>query len=43
MRFDTLRVRGLMTIATHTDDLAEVRRCFRQLRDLRDAMQARRP
>lgn len=39
-RFDTLRVRGLMTIATHTDDEAEVRRCFRQLRELRDAMMA---
>jgi pyridoxal phosphate enzyme (YggS family) len=37
-RFDTLRVRGLMTIATYTDDPAEVRRCFRQLRELRDAM-----
>jgi len=37
-RFDTLRVRGLMTIATHTDDEVEVRRCFRQLRELRDAM-----
>lgn len=39
-RFDTLRVQGLMTIATHTDDTAEVRRCFRQLRELRDAMAA---
>lgn len=39
-RFDTLRVQGLMTIATHTDDEAEVRRCFRQLRGLRDAMAA---
>lgn len=39
-RFDTLRVRGLMTIATHTDDETEVRRCFRQLRELRDAMAA---
>ncbi|HEX5307258.1 MAG TPA: YggS family pyridoxal phosphate-dependent enzyme [Dyella sp.] len=39
-RFDTLRVRGLMTIATHTDDAAEVRRCFRELRELRDAMTA---
>jgi pyridoxal phosphate enzyme (YggS family) len=39
-RFDTLRVQGLMTIATHTDDAAEVRRCFRQLRELRDAMTA---
>lgn len=40
-RFDTLRVGGLMTIATHTDDEVEVRRCFRQLRELRDAMAAR--
>lgn len=39
-RFDTLRVGGLMTIATHTDDETEVRRCFRQLRELRDAMAA---
>ena len=39
-RFDTLRVQGLMTIATHTDDAVEVRRCFRQLRELRDAMTA---
>ena len=39
-RFDTLRVRGLMTIATHTEDTAEVRRCFRQLRELREAMTA---
>jgi uncharacterized pyridoxal phosphate-containing UPF0001 family protein len=29
-----------MTIATHTDDTIEVRRCFRQLRELRDAMTA---
>lgn len=40
-RFDTLRVQGLMTIATHTDDTTEVRRCFRQLRELRDAMAAK--
>ncbi|MGA0586469.1 YggS family pyridoxal phosphate-dependent enzyme [Dyella sp. KRB-257] len=39
-RFDTLRAQGLMTIATHTDDEVEVRRCFRQLRQLRDAMAA---
>lgn len=32
--FDTLRVRGLMTIATRTDDEVEVRRCFAQLREL---------
>ncbi|MEW9623685.1 YggS family pyridoxal phosphate-dependent enzyme [Rhodanobacter geophilus] len=40
-RYDTLRVRGLMTLATHVDDPAEVRACFRQLRELRDAAQAR--
>ncbi|MGC1547573.1 MAG: YggS family pyridoxal phosphate-dependent enzyme, partial [Rhodanobacter sp.] len=34
--FDTLRVRGLMTLATHSDDPGEVRACFRQLRELRD-------
>lgn len=39
-RFPALRVQGLMTIATHTDDIGEVRRCFRQLRELRDRMQA---
>lgn len=32
--FDTLHIRGLMTIATHTDDKDEVRRCFAQLRQL---------
>ena len=40
-RYDTLRVRGLMTLASHTEDPAEVRACFRQLRELRDAAQAR--
>jgi pyridoxal phosphate enzyme (YggS family) len=39
-RFDTLGVRGLMTLATHTDDEPEVRRCFRDLRQLRDRMAA---
>ena len=39
-RYDTLRVRGLMTLAMHTDDPAEVRVCFRQLRELRDAARA---
>jgi len=38
--YDTLRVRGLMTLATHTGNPAEVRACFRQLRELRDAAQA---
>ncbi|WP_426664600.1 YggS family pyridoxal phosphate-dependent enzyme [Rhodanobacter aciditrophus] len=40
-RYDTLRVRGLMTLAIHTDDPAEIRACFRQLRELRDAAVAR--
>jgi pyridoxal phosphate enzyme (YggS family) len=40
-RYDTLRVRGLMTLAIHTDDPAEVCACFRQLRELRDAAIAR--
>lgn len=33
---DRLRVRGFMTVATHTTDDAEVRRCFAQLREIRD-------
>lgn len=40
-QFDTLRVRGLMTLAMHSDDAAIVRACFRQLRELRDAATAR--
>jgi len=40
-QYDTLRVRGLMTLAIHTDDPAEVRACFRELRELRDAAIAR--
>ena len=39
--FSSLRVRGLMTLAIHTDDPAEIRACFRQLRELRDAEMAR--
>lgn len=34
--YDTLRVRGLMTMATNSPDDAEVRRCFSLLRELRD-------
>jgi PLP dependent protein len=34
--FDTLRVRGLMTLAVQSDQVDEVRRCFRALRELRD-------
>ena len=40
-QYATLRVRGLMTLAIHTDDPAEVRACFRELRELRDAAIAR--
>jgi PLP dependent protein len=34
--YDTLRVRGLMTLAIQSTDPAEVRSCFRLLRELRD-------
>lgn len=34
--YTTLRVRGLMTLAVHSDDSSEVRACFRRLRELRD-------
>lgn len=34
--FDTLRVRGLMTLATNSQNETEVRRCFSMLRDLRE-------
>ncbi len=34
--YDTLRVRGLMTLAIHSTDPVEVRGCFRRLRQLRD-------
>ena len=33
--YDTLRVRGLMTMATQSSDPGEVRACFRLLRELR--------
>jgi pyridoxal phosphate enzyme (YggS family) len=35
-QYDSLRPRGLMTLATHSDDAGEVRRCFRRLRECRD-------
>ena len=38
--YDTLRVRGLMTLATHPTEPAEARRCFRLLRELRDQAMA---
>ncbi len=40
-RYDTMRVRGLMTLAIHTQVPEEIRACFRQLRELRDAAIAR--
>jgi pyridoxal phosphate enzyme (YggS family) len=39
--FPTLRVRGLMTMATLSEDPEEVRACFRQLRELRDQCEAK--
>ena len=39
--YGTLRVRGLMTLAIHTKVPEEIRACFRQLRELRDAAIAR--
>jgi len=36
-RFERLQVRGLMTMSAFTDDVAEQRRAFRLLRELRDA------
>jgi pyridoxal phosphate enzyme (YggS family) len=39
--YPTLRPRGLMTLATHSDDPRVVRGCFRQLRELRDQAAAR--
>ncbi|AGP30188.1 YggS family pyridoxal phosphate-dependent enzyme [Corynebacterium terpenotabidum] len=35
-RCDRLRVRGFMTVAAHSEDGAEVRRCFAMLREIRD-------
>jgi PLP dependent protein len=34
--YPTLHVRGLMTLATLSEDTGEVRACFRALRELRD-------
>jgi pyridoxal phosphate enzyme (YggS family) len=39
--YPTLRPRGLMTLATQSDDPHVVRSCFRQLRELRDQAAAR--
>lgn len=39
--FDTLRVRGLMTMAVQSENPEEVRACFRRLRELREAEERR--
>ena len=39
-QYPALRVKGLMTVATQSDDEQTVRACFRQLRALRDAARA---
>lgn len=36
--FETLRVKGLMTLALFSDDMDAVRACFRRLRELRDRL-----
>jgi PLP dependent protein len=41
--FDALRPKGFMTLATFTPDEAEVRRCFRLLRGIRDRALAEAP
>lgn len=35
--YSTMRVRGLMTLATNSDDPGEITRCFATLRELREA------
>nr|WP_162138702.1 YggS family pyridoxal phosphate-dependent enzyme [Gordonia hirsuta] len=41
--FETLRVRGLMTLALFTDDTERIRACFRRLRAVRDRVRAEDP
>lgn len=36
--FDTLKVKGLMTLAMFSDDAQQIRQCFIRLRQLRDAL-----
>ncbi len=38
-QFSQINIVGLMTLAIHSQDLVEVRRCFRTLRNLRDSIQ----
>jgi pyridoxal phosphate enzyme (YggS family) len=39
--YETLRVRGLMTLAVLSDDQREIRACFERMRDLQRRLQAR--
>jgi PLP dependent protein len=41
--FSSLRVRGLMTLALHSDDAEQVRSCFVRLRELRDRLRQSAP
>jgi pyridoxal phosphate enzyme (YggS family) len=41
--FSSLRVRGLMTLALHSDDAEKVRPCFVRLRELRDRLRQSAP
>jgi PLP dependent protein len=41
--FASLRVRGLMTLAPHSDDSRDVRACFVRLRELRDRLRQSAP
>ena len=43
LEFEALKVKGLMTMAAHTDDEEVIRDNFAELRTLRDDLRARRP
>ncbi len=40
LELDRIRVKGLMTMAPHSDDLSIIRNCFKELRCLREELQA---
>ena len=42
-QYNSLRLRGLMTLALFSDDKDAVRRCFIRLRELRDGLQQQNP
>lgn len=39
-RFDTIKIKGLMTIGLFSAEMEEVRKCFKLLKDLRDTIEA---